>query len=164
MNNEAFGVDIGNVIIEHRYITDADDESIWNEKYHLLPEVSGVMESLKALNDKFNGRIFLVSKLREEHDSRTLRWLKKNKFFEKTGIDPKNIIFCRNRSDKVNICLEKDIKHFVDDRLEVLGHMVGKVPNLFLFNPNQDEVENFKQFLSEVNLVKNWSEIMEKML
>jgi len=131
MKIPVLGVDIGNVIIEHRHIMDTMDETLWNEKYSELPAVTGVFESLKKLNDEiFHGNIYLVSKLKEEQDKRTLAWLKDNKFFEKTGFDPKNLFFCRERVDKEKICRENNITHFVDDRLEVLSHMIGVVPNL----------------------------------
>lgn len=160
MKNEALGVDIGNVIIDCRSITNTEDETLWNEKFSNVPPAEGVFECLKKLNEeKFHGAIFLVSKLKEEQDDRTLKWLKDNKFFEKTGIKPENLILCRDRSEKEKICRERNVTHFIDDRLEVLSYMVDKVPNLYLFQPDPAEVEEFKQFLPKVTLVKNWMEL-----
>jgi hypothetical protein len=162
MNKGALGVDIGNVIIEHRHIMDAVDETLWHEKYSTIPAVDNMFECLKKLNDeKFHGDIFLVSKLKVEHDSRTLAWLKNNDFFKRTGIKPENLLFCRERSEKVKLCEDNNIKYFIDDRLEVLGHMIGHIPNLYLFNPDPEEVAEFKQFLPRVTPVKTWQELYD---
>jgi hypothetical protein len=162
MENEALGVDIGNVIIEHRHIMDTTDETLWHERYSTLPPVENMFESLRKLNDEiFHGNIFLISKLKEEHDTRTLAWLKDNDFFRKTNILPENVLFCRERSEKVKLCEENNIKYFIDDRLEVLSHMIGHVPKLYLFNPNPEEVAEFKQFLSKVIVVKKWSDLID---
>lgn len=163
MKKYVLGVDIGNVIIEHRNIIDTTDETLWNEKYSTVPPADNVFECLKKLNEeKFHGNIFLVSKLKEEHDRRTLAWLKDNHFFEKTGINPENLHFVRERKDKDVVCQKLGITHFIDDRLEVLSHMIETTPNLYLFNPNSKEVEEFKQFLPNVIVMKNWKEVLEK--
>ena len=142
---------------------DKDNSDEWQEKYLASPPLKDVFESLKKLNkQKFNGRIFLVSKCREEAESLINIWLKKHDFFNKTGIKPENVFFCRERNEKEKICRENNITHFIDDRLEVLSHMVGIIPNLYLFQPDQNEVSKFKQFLQNVIKVESWREIMEK--
>jgi len=55
------------------------------------------------------------------------------------------------------------ITHYVDDRLEALGYLIGKVPNLYLFHPNSEEVERFKRFLPEVHRVESWKELTEQL-
>jgi hypothetical protein len=163
MKKEALGVDIGNVIINHRPIMDIVDETFWKEKYSTIPAEDDVFECLRKLNsDRFQGNVFLISKLKEEHENRTLLWLKDNKFFEKTGIKPENMFFCRERSDKDRICRENNISYFVDDRLEVLSYMIGNVPNLFLFRPDTKEVAEFNQFLPDVIRFESWRELFEK--
>jgi len=163
MKKEALGVDIGNVITDHRPVKDIKDESFWRDKYSTIPASKGVFEYLKKLNSgKFRDNIFLVSRAKEEHEKRILTWLVDNDFYNKTGIKPKNVFFCRERHEKERICRENNITYFVDDRLEVLSHMVGKIPHLFLFQPDPQEVEEFKQFLPNVIGVGSWEEIMEK--
>lgn len=165
MKKPILGVDIGNVIIDHRGIMDTADESWWKEKYSTIPPAEDVFDCLRDLNkNKFKDGIFLVSKLKEEHDSRTLAWLKDNKFFEKTGISPEHLFFCRERSDKVKICKKNNITHFIDDRLEILGYMVNQIPNLYLFDPDPEEVEEFKQFLPKVVPVRSWRDFMGKIM
>ena len=162
MKNGALGVDIGNVIINNRPFAGINDETIWNEKYSTIQAADDVFDCLKKLNEgKFKNNIYLVSKLKIEHDSRTLAWLRDNKFFERTGINPENLFFCRERSEKERICRENNIAYFIDDRLEVLSYMVGVVPNLYLYQPDEKEVAEFKQFLPEVKQVESWNEFFD---
>jgi len=164
-NTKALGVDIGNVIIDYRPIIGTKDETLWNEKHSDLLPAENMFDCLKELNEgKFKDSIFLVSKLKVEQDSRTLAWLKDNKFFEKTGINPKNMFFCRERSDKEKICRENGITHFVDDRLEVLSYMIGVVPNLYLYQPDEEEVRQFKQFLPKVIRVTDWLDLTKRLI
>jgi hypothetical protein len=164
MKKDALGVDIGNVIIDHR-LMDKGKSDEWQEKYLASPPVDGVFESLKTLNkQKFKGNIFLVSKCRGEAESLIKTWFTKYDFFNRTGIKPENVFFCRERADKEKICQENNIAHFIDDRLEVLSHMVGVIPNLYLFQPDEKEVAVFKQFLPQVLRVENWSQVMNEIL
>ena len=162
MKKEALGIDIGNVIINYR-LTDKDDKSLWEERYSTIPASEGMYEAIRELNEeKFHRNIFLVSKCTIWARDKILAWLKDNDFYTKTGVNPKNIFFCRERHEKEKICTENDITYFIDDRLEVLSHMVLKVPNLYLFQPNQAEVDKYKQFLPKVLRVENWAEVAEK--
>jgi hypothetical protein len=161
-NKFVLGVDVGNVIIDHRPIMDTTDEALWNKKYSSVPASDGVFEYLRELNEgKFKGNIYLVSKLKVEHDERTLAWLKDNNFFEKTGIEPSHLYFVRERKDKDDVCRKLGITHFIDDRLEILGYMIDSTPNLYLFDPDEEEVQEFKHFLPNVTKVKNWKELIE---
>jgi hypothetical protein len=161
--NEALGIDIGNVIINHR-LTDKDDKTLHEERYSTIPATEGVFDAVsRELNDKkFHGNIFLISKCTPWAQEKILTWLKDNDFYAKTGVKPENIFFCRERSEKDKICKDNNITYFVDDRLEVLSHMVETVPHMFLYKPDQSEVDEFKQFLSKVTRVESWSEIVEK--
>jgi hypothetical protein len=59
--------------------------------------------------------------------------LANHRFFKETGIDSSHLRFCRQRSEKADRCAELDVTHFVDDRVDVLGYLVGTVAHLFLF-------------------------------
>lgn len=162
MKKEHLGVDIGNVIINHR-LTDKNDETLHEERYSTIPSVENACESLKKLNDeKFHGEIFLISKCTPWAQEKILAWLKDNDFYAKTGIKPENVFFCRERHEKEKICRTNNINYFIDDRLEVLSHLVGKIPHLFLFQPNQAEIDEYRQFLDKVIRVESWSELVEK--
>jgi len=163
-NEQALGIDIGNVIIDHRLV-DKNDNDLYENRYSTIPAMEGVFDSIKKLNDeKFHGNIFLISKCTEWAQAKILEWLKDNDFYEKTGVKLENVLFCQERSEKDKICRDNNIAYFIDDRLEVLSYMIENVPHLYLFQPKQAEVDEFKQFLPKVTRVESWPEVTNKIL
>ncbi len=154
---EVLGVDIGGVIIDR--VNDNTDTSFFGNKYLQTSAVPHAFSVLQRLSGRFVGNLRLVSKCGQRTQDKTLDWLGHHRFFELTGIRPGDVHFCRERHQKAPICRELGITHFVDDRLEVLGHLVGIVPNLFLFRPQEKEVQKFKHHLSQVCRVESWPEI-----
>jgi hypothetical protein len=153
---QALGVDIGNVIINNRF---NDLKSLDENGYAALPVVEGSFDALKELTVHFGGKIYLISKCTEWAEKQTLAWLLTHDFYTKTGIDPQHIYFVRERSEKEGICKTVGITHFIDDRLEVLSHMIESIPYLYLFQPDPKEVEEYKVFLPKVKVVNGWSDI-----
>lgn len=138
------GLDIGGVIID-RCKTEVV-RTLWqdHQNYQDTPEVPGVIGSIHELwaspLSPFQENIYLVSRVKTpEGEEKTIKWLKKNRFFQRTGIPQENIIFCRERFEKTEICQNKEITHFVDDRLEVLSLMSGIVSHLYLLNKNPND-------------------------
>lgn len=160
--NKALGIDIGNVIINHR-LTDKDDKTLHEERYSTIPAAAGVFDSIRKLNnEKFHGDIFLISKCTPWAQEKILAWLNDNDFYTKTGVKHENVFFCRERHEKDKICKDNNIAYFIDDRLEVLSHMVETVPHLFLYQSDQAEIDEYRQFLPQVTRVESWSDILEK--
>jgi len=158
---QALGIDIGNVIINHR-LTDKNDKTLHEERYSTIPASLDVYDSIKKLNDeKFHGDIFLISKCTEWAQVKILMWLKDNDFYGKTGVKQENVLFCRERHEKDKICRDNNIAYFIDDRLEVLSHMIDNVPHLYLFQPDQTEIDEFKEFLPKITRVESWKEVVE---
>lgn len=163
-SKQALGIDIGNVIINHRLV-DKNDSVLYEERYSTIPASEGVFDSIKKLNDeKFHGNIFLISKCTGWAQTKILEWLKDNDFYEKTGVKPENVLFCQERHEKDKICRNNNIAYFIDDRLEVLSYMIENVPHLYLFQPKQAEVDEFKQFLPKVTRVESWAEVVGKII
>ncbi|KKS11804.1 MAG: hypothetical protein UU67_C0063G0005 [Candidatus Daviesbacteria bacterium GW2011_GWB1_41_5] len=163
IKNRALGIDIGNVIIDFR-LTDKNDTDLYENRYSTIPATEGVFETIRKLNSEmFHGNIFLVSKCTEWAQEKIIGWLKDNDFYKKTGVKPKNVFFCRERHEKDKICQDNDITYFIDDRLEVLSHMVETVPNLLLYKPDSAEIDEYRQFLPNVTMVESWLEVPEKM-
>ncbi len=159
--NGALGIDIGNVIINHR-LTDKDDKTLHEERYSTIPATEGVFDAVKKLNEqKFHGNIFLISKCTPWAQEKILVWLKDNDFYIKTGVKQGNVFFCRERHEKDKICKDNNITYFIDDRLEVLSHMIETAPNLFLYQPDQAEIDEYRQFLPKVTRVESWAELLE---
>lgn len=158
---KALGVDIGNVIINNR-LNDPEVNKVDETVYAAFPPSEYVFDSLKTLNDYFNGEVYLLSKCTEWAQEQILLWLKAHDFYTKTGVKEENVLFVRQRHEKDGVCRKLGITHFIDDRLEVLSHMVESTPNLILFQPNDAEVREFEQFLPKVSVANDWTEVVEK--
>jgi len=136
-----FGVDFGRVINDASSHPSGDDTVFLGgpeEEMLTTPVMKGAVESLARLCATFEGRIWIISKAGPTVQARTERWLAHRGFFETTGIDPSHLRFCRRRDEKAGHCSELGITHFVDDRYGVLKYLVGIVPYLFLFGPQDD--------------------------
>jgi hypothetical protein len=154
---EALGIDIGGVIIARA--GREDDTSFSGENYLETPPVPGAFEAIRqVVDERFERRVFLISKAGPRVRAKTMRWLKHHRFFERTGVTPKHVHFCLERGDKARICQELGITHFVDDRLDVLLSLCGV--HRFLFDP--DGRINSKP--CSILTVKNWREIAHALL
>jgi len=160
MSKKVLGVDIGNVIINNRIIP-KDRKLISEQEYSEQPVIVGAFEALKELNKRFAGEVYLVSKCTEWAETQVMQWLSSHNFFEITGIKKANIRFCRERSEKEKKCESLGINYFIDDRLEVLGHMINRAEKLYLFCPDAEEVKQFEMFLKDVTVINSWNEVLE---
>lgn len=162
-NKKVLGVDIGNVIIDFRQV-DTDDKNLMEERYSTIPPTDNVFKALKKLNDHFGGDVFLVSKCTEWAEEKIGNWLNDNNFYSETGIKKDNVLFCRERREKKGLCEQKGVTHFIDDRLENLGYLVNDVEHLYLFQPKEDEIEEYKEHLPYVVRVENWEDVLDQIL
>lgn len=155
---EALGVDIGGVIISKA--RNELDTSFSNENYLETPEVADAFEVINRLvEDRFGDRAFLVSKCGPRVRAKALRWLKHHHFFERTGVKPKHVHFCLERSDKARLCRQLQISHFVDDRLDVLQKLSDV--HCFLF----DECARISvPKTSSIVTVRSWSDVEQALL
>jgi hypothetical protein len=134
------GIDIGRVLIapdspEGR----ADTSFIGGTLADALatPPYKGMFEVVPGLVQKFEGRVWLVSKAGPRVQEKTRHWLRHHRFFERTGISPDNLRFCLERSQKAGHCAALGITHFIDDRSDVLEHLDDVVQHRFLFGPQR---------------------------
>src|SRR3989338_1374635 len=140
--------DLGNVIIAY-WLSDITPENFHLIDYNSIPEVPGAFESLKRLNRAFNGNVAVIYKATGVAHTKIHQWLYYHRFSERTGISMNHVIHSkggRNKALHLNELNQnyQSITTMVDDRLEVLSYFVGKVPNLFLFRPQSNEVEQFR--------------------
>ena len=162
--SESLGVDLGNVIIDH-VVFGTTPEFFQFGDYSTIPPVSRVFGALRYLNRKrFHGDIFVVYTASDVAEKKILYWLESHSFFERTGISPDRVRRTQNGRNKSSVCESYRATHFIDDRLEVLSHLVGKVKNLYLFRPQQKEIEPYQDFLIQVRLVTSWDEIVQVLL
>ena len=161
---ECLGVDLGNVIIDHVGFG-TTSEFFRNGDYNVIPPVPEVFDVLRELHGKrFGDNMFVVYNATDIADQKIISWLEAHDFFNRTGIPKLQMKRTRNGRNKWSVCELYKITHFVDDRLEVLSHLVGKVDNLYLFRPQAHEVEQFQEFLPHVTQVQTWREILRLMI
>lgn len=159
---ERLGVDIGGVVMEG--VNAAADTSFFSDNYLNTPALPGAIAALRWLSaERFGKNIFLVSKCGAKTEARTREWLKLHRVYARSGLSPERLYFCRKREDKAPICRKLGITHFVDDRLEVLGHL-ETVPHRFLFKPQEAEVALFARHLPDVTRVETWGEALGHLL
>lgn len=151
------GVDVGGVIIGRE--NDRTDTSFFGPNYLKTTAVEGVFEALARLGE-LGFQIHLVSKCGENTQRKTLEWLNFHRFYERTGVEPERVHFCRTRPQKAPICARQRITHFVDDRLDVLEYL-NDVGGLFLFQPNASDEARWRSTGHRSRLVKSWREVLE---
>lgn len=162
--HECLGVDLGNVIIDHLEFG-TTHEFFQSGDYNIIPPVPGVFDSLFRLNqERFDSNIFVVYNASDVADQKIMSWLKAHDFLNRTGISPDRMSRTQNGRNKLSVCELYRATHFVDDRLEVLSHLVGKVRNLYLFRPQQKEVDQYQDFLPYVQQVIDWDNIVRLLL
>ena len=136
MERKVLGVDIGGVIIDR--VNDNTDTSFFGDNYLQTTAVSGAFEVLKQLVERLDGNVYLVSKCGSIIRAKTRNWLNHHNFWVATGLNPKNVHYCRERREKADICKGLSTTHFVDDRLEILSYLYPNVGNLFLFRGREN--------------------------
>ncbi|MGI8335383.1 hypothetical protein ACRYCC_36005 [Actinomadura scrupuli] len=99
------------------------------------PATEGTFDVLPRLAERFEGRVWIISKCGERIQGRTLEWLDFHDFYRRTGVPRGNVRFCRKRAQKAGHCAELGITHMIDDRLDVHRALRGLVPYLYLFGP-----------------------------
>jgi hypothetical protein len=132
------GIDIGRVIVGPVVGGVADTSFLGTRLEEAIhtPPAEGALEAIADLVPRFEGA-WLVSKCGESVQRKSLAWLAHHRFWERTGIPRQNVRFCLKRPDKAIHARQLGLTHFVDDRVDVLRHLRGLVPHLFLFGEQE---------------------------
>ncbi|HVT87619.1 MAG TPA: hypothetical protein VHD56_02100 [Tepidisphaeraceae bacterium] len=156
------GIDVGRVLISPGDDSSPDTSFIGGSMADALrtPPYEGMFDVVPLLVQKFESRVWIVSKCGAKVQDRTLQWFDHHQFYERTGIPRSNVRFCLKRPEKAIYCRELGITHFIDDREDVLKPMIGIVPNLYLFGPQRDGLESNESFAK----VLNWGEVAKSLL
>lgn len=154
------GIDVGRVLISPGDNTSPDTTFIGGTLDDALntPPYDGMFDVVPALVERFEGRVWIVSKCGPRIQERTLQWFEHHRFFERTGIARDRVRFCLKRPDKAIHCRELGISHFIDDRADVLQPMIGIVSNLFLFGPQRGHTPEHMRH------VPAWRDVAQVML
>lgn len=131
------GVDFGGVIVGRDRLAQAgSDANMFGRRYLDSPPAEYSLEVLARLNaGLFTDRVCLISKAGPAMQTKTREWLAHVSFYEKTGISPDRLRFVLDRRDKVAICRELGVTHFVDDQISVMQALRPVVSSLYLM-PN----------------------------
>jgi hypothetical protein len=135
-SHPTLGIDIGRVIIGAADSSGKADTSFLSgseEAALSMPATEHCFESIAELVTAFAGRVWLVSKCGPRIQRLTKRWLSRHDFYAQTGIRQDRVRFCLKRPEKRDHCAAIGATHFIDDRLDVLEHLVGVVPHLYWF-------------------------------
>jgi hypothetical protein len=157
------GIDVGRVLISAEDADSAADTSFIGgtlEDALRTPPYVGMFEVVPRLVEKFEGRVWIISKCGSRVQEKTRRWFEHHRFFERTGIDEANLRFCLRRPEKALHCAEIGITHFIDDRYDVLKAMEGIVPNLYLFGPQQRGRSPIRWFTS----TPTWADVARALM
>jgi len=146
------GIDIGRVLMCPTHDDGRPDTSFLgasDEAALETPAAPGMFETVPALVRLFDGQAWLVSKAGRRIEALTRRWLEHHRFFERTGMDASHLRFCRRREEKREHAADLGLTHFIDDRLDVLGHLRGAVPRLALFGVQTEPIPDWVVHLPE---------------
>jgi hypothetical protein len=142
----ALGIDIGRVLM-----CPADDDGAPDTSFLSLPDAQALevpaapcmWDVVPEIVDVFERRVWLVSKAGARIEALTRRWLAHHRFFERVGMAPDAVRFCRRRPEKRDHALLLGLTHFVDDRVDVLQALRGAVPRLYLFGIQTGPLPDF---------------------
>lgn len=159
--HDILGIDIGRVIIGPVDDDGHADTSFLSgtpDRAMETPPAPGAFAAIARLADAFDGAVWLVSKCGPRVQSKTRRWLDHWGFWATTGVAPDHLRFCLERRDKALHCHELGVTHFIDDRLDVLEHLRGFVPCLYLFGHQKARAPDW------VTPVVTWPAVLAAML
>lgn len=156
------GIDIGKVIMSPVVGGKADTSFISGgiEQALRTPPSPGAFSNIPLLVKAFSDQVWLISKAGHNVQRKTRLWLQHHRFYERTGISANRLRFCLKRHEKADHCRAVQITHFVDDRMDVLSHLRGIVPKLYLFG----EQPRLKKIPSWVTHTLNWDETLKVIL
>jgi hypothetical protein len=154
------GIDVGRVLISPGDSSKPDTSFIGGSLEDALttPPYDDMFDIVPSLVERFEGRVWIVSKCGPRIQERTLQWFEHHRFFERTGIHRDQVRFCLKRPDKAIHCRELGITHFIDDRADVLEPMAGIVPNRYLFGPQRGSTP------ADMRHVMTWRDVAKEIL
>ncbi len=129
----ALAVDIGGPIIEKKR----------------QPTARAIWAITLLVQRRFGVRTHLISQCSVETEAWRREWLEEHRFFDLTGVLRQHVHFCRELSEKSEICSELGITHFVENHPAVLRH-IRTVPHLYLFHPDAEECQRHPQLMQYV--------------
>jgi hypothetical protein len=146
------------------------------EDHLATPGEPHCFESIKKLVETLGSEnVFIVSKCGKGFRDKTLSWLENKGFYKFTGnchhylcncegFKSQNLFFCEERAQKRPICEDLKITHFIDDRIDVLKHLIN-LPLMrvcFVYKPVELEKQgNLTYFWPSVSKIFDWRDVVQ---
>lgn len=157
MRPPVLGIDVGGVLVDR--VAGGSDTSFFGDRPMDTPAVPGALEAVAELVELFEYRVHIVSKAGPKISELTRRWLGSRRVTGTGGIPIGNVHFVRKRPDKQPICEQLGVTHFIDDRLDVLKHLVT-VDHRYLFTGGLGEDDAPELVPAWVTVVDTWSRLV----
>ena len=153
------GLDVGGVLVDR--VAERTDTSFFGNRPIDTPAVPGALEAISTLLERFEWRVHIVSKAGPKISALTRQWLGVHGVTGDAGIPPGNVHFVRRRPEKQPICERLGITHFVDDRVDVLGHL-ATVDHRYLFTGGLGDHEPPAQVPGWAVVVESWPRLVSR--
>lgn len=156
------GFDIGNVIL--RNDTDNPASAALSMAEQPQKYIDGAVETIgKVVDWVSSDNAFMISKCGIRMQQHTREFFEKTDFYNRTGFDPDNVLFCRRRREKAPIAAELGLTHFVDDRLGILDMMETVGTKILFQRPDKppmaaDMLEGHDQ---SIRIASGWPDVWQ---
>lgn len=155
------GLDVGGVLTDR--VAATSDTSFFGDRPMETPAVPGALKAVRALSAAFDHRVYVVSKAGPKVSELTRQWLGTHGFLGDDNIPAGHLRFVRRREDKHLICEQFGITHFVDDRTDVLRHLLT-VPYLYLLTAGSGTDPSAVRLASGITVLDTWPAVVEAIL
>jgi len=155
------GIDVGGVLTDR--VAATPDTSFFGDRPMETPAVPGALEAVRALSAAFDHRVYVVSKAGPKISELTRQWLGTHGFLGDDNIPAGHIRFVRRREDKHPICEQLGITHFVDDRTDVLDHLLT-VPYRYLLTAGIGTDPSAVRLASGIAVLDTWPAVVQAIL
>lgn len=152
------GIDIGRVIIGPSIGGVADTRFLGATLAAAMhtPPAPGAFDTIAALVARHGGQVWLVSKCGPSVQTKTRAWLEHHQFWSRTGLDREHLRFCLHRPEKADHARALGLDVMVDDRVDVLEHLRGLVPELLLFGEQRGPAPPWTTHVADWAAVARW--------
>ena len=155
--DEAIAFDLNGMVVENITIRSF---VLPGDRFFKIRFLPGAVDTLAALKRAYP-KLYIVT--------RCVPWLRPisrlhlrcRRFYKRTGIQYRDVIYCSGRGSKAPICERLGITRFFDDRLEVLASLTS-VPHRYLFQGREYEIArqpDYQNKLKTVERLESWREI-----
>lgn len=141
-DDDGLGFDFGGVICVQYDKSSTEDTSFFGKNFEATPQVEDAFESIALLGREGFRRRYVISKGSPPTQERTKVWLKKNGFYDITGLTPDDVYFCLDRYGKDPLARRLETKWYVDNDPRVL-RLMKSVRHRFPFQSTAEHLQGF---------------------